>query len=51
MPFTKFNLFVWLFIYLFVFCFFVFIIFDHLAKERGFWRHNFIFAIEKLLSV
>ena len=51
LPFTKFNLFVWLFIYLFVFCFFVFIIFDHLAKERGFWRHNVIFAIEKLLSV
>ena len=50
LSFTKFNFFVWLFIYLFVF-FFVFIIFDHLAKERGFWRHNVIFAIEKLLSV
>ena len=44
--------FICLIIYLPVlFLFFVFIIFDHLAKERGFWQHNVIFAIEKLLSV
>ena len=36
------------------FCFVLFfflVIFDHLAKKRGFWQHNVIFATEKLLSV